>query len=277
MRLVRKGKAKDIFELANGNLMLVFSDRISAFDVRFNQKVPNKGKVLCNFASYWFEKSNIASHFIRMRRNNAMEVKKLSMIPYEFIVRGYYYGSMLERYSSAKGLKSLFGYDPGLKKGSKLPYPIFEITTKSEEHDTPVQRDQIDSLTKDQLAEIERKSLSIYEKLSSIAGRSGFIIADVKLEYGFDEHSGIILGDSIGPDEFRIWLKKDYEPGRTQPSYDKQILRDWLIEIGFKDKLDRLSKKGEIPRIPRIPKGIISQISNRYMFAYKMITRKAIP
>ena len=94
MRLLREGKVKNIFELENGNLLLRFSDRVSAFDIKFEQRIPNKGKVLCNFANFWFNKLDVASHFIAMRLENAMEVRRLSMIPYEFIVRGYYYGSM---------------------------------------------------------------------------------------------------------------------------------------------------------------------------------------
>jgi phosphoribosylaminoimidazole-succinocarboxamide synthase len=279
MHLLRNGKVKDIFELDNGNLMLVFSDRIYAFDIRFEQRVPNKGKVLCKFADYWFKKLNIPNHSIKMRQNNAMEVRKLAMIPYEFIVRGYYYGSMLERYPSDHDLKSIFGINVALKKGSKLPHPFFEITTKSETHDAPIERDLIlnsNALTRDNLDEIENKSLLVYETMSSIAERSGFIIADVKLEYGFDEHNEICLADSIGPDEFRIWLKEDYQPGQTQASYDKQLLRDWLIDIGFKEKLDRLVVKDELPKIPEIPNSLIQQISDRYVYAYEKITGRKL-
>ena len=279
MRLLREGKVKNIFELENGNLLLIFSDRVSAFDIKFDQRIPNKGKVLCKFAYFWFNNLNVPNHFIAMRQDNAIEVRKLSMIPYEFIVRGYYYGSMLERYTLDSDFKSLFGKNLALAKGAKLPNPIFEITTKSEEHDAPVERDKvldsgiIDSGT---LKEIENRSLAIYDAMFSIAKQSGFIIADVKLEFGFDERSKLTLADSIGPDESRIWLEKDYQPGQTQGSYDKQLLRDWLIEIGFKEKLHRLASRGESPNPPKIPEILINQMSDRYIYVYEKITGERI-
>lgn len=279
MRLLREGKVKNIFELESGNLLMVFSDRVSAFDVKFDQRIPNKGKVLCRFADYWFNKLNVPNHFIGMRQNNAMEVRKLSMIPYEFIVRGYYYGSMLERYASDTDFKSLFGSNLSLMKGAKLPRPIFEITTKSEEHDVPVEREKIiDSgiLGRGTLKRIEDRSFAIYDTMFSIAKQSGFIIADVKLEFGFDGQRELTLADSIGPDESRIWLEKDYQPGQTQGSYDKQLLRDWLIEIGFKKEMSRLAMKGEIPKAPKIPDSIISQMSDRYIYVYEKITGEKI-
>lgn len=275
MRLLREGKVKNIFELESGNLLMEFSDRVSAFDIKFDQRIPNKGKVLCRFADYWFNKLNVPNHFIGMRQNNAMEVRKLSMIPYEFIVRGYYYGSMLERYASDTDFKSLFGSNLSLMKGAKLPRPIFEITTKSEEHDVPVEREKIiDSgiLGRGTLKRIEDRSFAIYDTMFSIAKQSGFIIADVKLEFGFDGQSDLILADSLGPDESRIWLEKDYQPGQTQGSYDKQLLRDWLIEIGFRKEMSRLAMKGEIPKAPKIPDSIISQMSDRYIYVYEKIT-----
>jgi phosphoribosylaminoimidazole-succinocarboxamide synthase len=275
MRLLREGKVKNIFLLENGNLLLKFSDRVSAFDIRFDQSIPNKGRVLCKFANFWFNKLDIPSHFIGIRQENTMEVRRVSMIPYEFIVRGYYYGSMLERYSRDTDFKNLFGLNMTLKKGEKLPHPIFEITTKSEEHDVPVNRDEIlDSgiLGGRTLNDIEDKSLAIYKTMSSIANRSGFIIADVKLEFGFDLHNKLILADSIGPDESRIWLERDYQPGQTQGSYDKQLLRDWLIEIGFRQEMLRLASRGEVPKPPRIPEILISEISDRYVFVYERIT-----
>ena len=275
MRLLREGKVKNIFELESGNLLLIFSDRVSAFDIKFDQRIPNKGKVLCKFAYFWFNNLNVPNHFIAMRQDNAIEVRKLSMIPYEFIVRGYYYGSMLERYTLDSDLKSLFGKNLALAKGAKLPNPIFEITTKSEEHDVPVERDKvldsgiIDSGT---LKEIENRSLAIYDAMFSIAKQSGFIIADVKLEFGFDERSKLTLADSIGPDESRIWLEKDYQPGQIQGSYDKQLLRDWLIEIGFKEELRRLALRGESPNPPKIPETLINQMSDRYIYVYEKVT-----
>jgi len=275
MRLLREGKVKNIFQLENGNLLLKFSDRVSAFDIKFDQKIPNKGRILCRFANFWFGKLDVPNHFIGMRQDDAMEVKRLSMIPYEFIVRGYYYGSMLERYTIASDFKYLFGKDLTLKKGAKLPYPIFEITTKSEDHDVPVERGEVlesGILMGGTLKEIEDISLAIYDAMGSISKQSGFIIADVKLEFGFDGHNELTLADSIGPDESRIWLEKDYQPGQTQGSYDKQLLRDWLIEIGFKQEMLRLASRGESPKPPIIPEYLINEMSGRYIYVYEKIT-----
>jgi phosphoribosylaminoimidazole-succinocarboxamide synthase len=108
--------------------------------------------------------------------------------------------------------------------------------------------------------------------MGSVAKSSGFIIADVKLEFGFDERNELNLADSIGPDESRIWLESDYQPGQTQGSYDKQLLRDWLIEIGFKQEMLRLASRGESPKPPRIPEFLINEISDRYIFVYERIT-----
>jgi phosphoribosylaminoimidazole-succinocarboxamide synthase len=279
MRLLREGKVKNIFLQENGNLLLVFSDRVSAFDIKFDQTIPNKGKVLCRFANFWFSKLNVSSHFIGMKRDDAIEVKRLSMIPYEFIVRGYYYGSMLERYTSDGDFQPLFGRTLTLKKGAKLPYPVFEITTKSEEHDVPVERSKIlesGKLNDHTLSEIEDISLAIYDSMGSFAKNSGFIIADVKLEFGFDERGELRLADSIGPDESRLWLEKDYQPGHTQASYDKQILRDWLVEIGFRQEMLQSASKGETPKPPKIPEFLIKQMSDRYVYVYEKITGEKI-
>ena len=279
MRLLREGKVKNIFQLENGNLLLKFTDRISAFDIKFAEKIPNKGKVLCKFAKFWFDKLDAPSHFIGMREENAIEVKRLSMIPYEFIVRGYYYGSMLERYVSTSDFRSLFGRNLTLEKAAKLPLPVFEITTKSEEHDVPVERTKViesGAINSGTLEDIRDLSLMIYDTMCSVANRSGFIIADVKLEFGLDEKNKLTLADSIGPDECRIWLEKDYQPGKTQGSFDKQLLRDWLIEIGFRQEMLRLSSRDEFPRTPKIPELLISQMSNRYIYVYEKITGEKI-
>jgi phosphoribosylaminoimidazole-succinocarboxamide synthase len=279
MRLLREGKVKNIFQLENGNLLLKFTDRVSAFDIKFAEKIPNKGKVLCKFAKFWFDKLDAPSHFIGMREENAIEVKRLSMIPYEFIVRGYYYGSMLERYVSTSDFRSLFGRNLTLKKAAKLPLPVFEITTKSEEHDAPVERTKViesGAINSGTLEDIRDLSLMIYDTMCSVANRSGFIIADVKLEFGLDEKNKLTLADSIGPDECRIWLEKDYQPGKTQGSFDKQLLRDWLIKIGFRQEMLRLSSRDEFPRPPKIPELLISQMSNRYIYVYEKITGEKI-
>jgi phosphoribosylaminoimidazole-succinocarboxamide synthase len=273
MRLMRSGKVKDIYELDNGNILFHFSDRISAFDVKMANPIPKKGEVLCKFAEFWFDTLETPHHMLKVVAKDRMEVKKLQMIPLECVVRGYFYGSFIERYKEHLGKELPSDFRPGL--GSKLPEPIFDPTTKSEEHDRPVNRHTAISLgilSDNDYDFLERTSLSLYRKMSSIVDKAGFIIADVKFEFGLDEKGNILLGDSLGPDEYRLWLKASYEPGKIQESYDKQLLRDWLIKIGFKDTIERLDKEGRKPDPPQISSSVVNDLSTRYIFAYEKIT-----
>ena len=203
-----------------------------------------------------------------------MEVKKLQIkIPLECVVRGYFYGSFVERYKEHLGKELPSSFRPVL--GSKLPEPIFDPTTKSEEHDRPIDRHRVVSsgiLSDNDYDFLERTSISLYKKMSNIVERAGFIIADVKFEFGVDEKGSILLGDSLGPDEYRLWLKTRYQPGKIQESYDKQLLRDWLIEIGFKDTIDRLAMEGKKPESPQISSPVVNELSRRYMIAYEQIS-----
>jgi phosphoribosylaminoimidazole-succinocarboxamide synthase len=163
--------------------------------------------------------------------------------------------------------------------GLKLPEPIFDPTTKSEEHDRPINRHIVISLgilSDNEYDFLERTSISLYKKMSAIVDRAGFIIADVKFEFGLDEKGNILLGDSLGPDEYRLWLKAAYQSGKIQDSYDKQLLRDWLIKIGFKDKIERLAKEGIKPEPPQISSSVVNDLSRRYIFAYELISGRRL-
>jgi phosphoribosylaminoimidazole-succinocarboxamide synthase len=277
MKLIRKGKVKDIYELENGNLLFHFSDRISAFDIQMTNLVPRKGEVLCKFTEFWFNSLDTKNHMIRLHDNHKMEVKRLEMIPIECVVRGYLYGSLFERLSRSTNDDIVLGnFTP--VKAARLPNPVFDPTTKSEEHDIPVTReDAVHSgvISDNDYDYLKQSSISLYNKMSDIIERSGFIIADVKIEYGRDPISGdILLGDSIGPDEFRLWLRSDYSPGRDQESFDKQLLRDWLIKTGFKERVDNTMKdQGKIVP-PVIPPQLLSELTKRYLWAYEQITHK---
>jgi phosphoribosylaminoimidazole-succinocarboxamide synthase len=277
MKLIRKGKVKDIYELENGNLLFHFSDRISAFDIQMTNLVPRKGEVLCKFTEFWFNSLDTKNHMIRLHDNHKMEVKRLEMIPIECVVRGYLYGSLFERLSRSTNDDIVLGnFTP--VKAARLPNPVFDPTTKSEEHDIPVKReDAVRSgvISDNDYDYLKQSSISLYNKMSDIIERSGFIIADVKIEYGRDPISGdILLGDSIGPDEFRLWLRSDYLPGRDQESFDKQLLRDWLIKTGFKERVDNTIKdQGKIVP-PVIPPQLLSELTKRYLWAYEQITHK---
>lgn len=277
MRLTRSGKVKDIYELDSGNILFHFSDRISAFDVKMATPIPKKGEVLCKFAEFWFDTLQTPNHMLKVVAKDKMEVKKLQMIPLECVVRGYFYGSFVERYKEHLGKELPSSFRPVL--GSKLPEPIFDPTTKSEEHDRPIDRHRLVSsgiLSDIHYDFLEKTSISLYKKMSNIVERAGFIIADVKFEFGVDEKGSILLGDSLGPDEYRLWLKTRYQPGKIQESYDKQLLRDWLIEIGFKDTIDRLAMEGKKPKSPQISSQVVNELTRRYIFAYEQISGRRL-
>ncbi len=277
LRLVRKGKVKDIYELDDGNILFHFSDRVSAFDVMMKTPIPRKGEVLCRFGEFWFESLGTPHHMIKVVDKDKMAVKRLTMIPVECVVRGYFYGSFADRYQSRLGKDLPADFTPVL--AGKLPRPIFDPTTKSEEHDLPIGREEVISsgiLNETEYDYLEKTSISLYEKMSQIADRAGFIIADVKFEFGKDDKGDIVLGDSLGPDEYRLWLKADYQPGKTQEAYDKQLLRDWLIRTGFKTEVDRLAKEGRKPDPPMVAPEIVSELGRRYILAYERISGRKL-
>jgi phosphoribosylaminoimidazole-succinocarboxamide synthase len=277
MRLMRNGKVKDIYELESGNILFHFSDRISAFDVKMATPIPKKGEVLCKFAEFWFDTLETPHHMLKVVAKDKMEVKKLEMIPIECVVRGYFYGSFTERYKERLGKELPLDFRPVL--ASKLPEPIFDPTTKSEEHDRPINRRRAISLgflSENDYDFLERTSISLYKKMTTVVDRAGFIIADVKFEFGLDEKGNMVLGDSLGPDEYRLWLKAAYQPGKIQESYDKQLLRDWLIQIGFRDKIERLAKEGRKPESPEISSSVVNELSRRYIYAYELITGRRL-
>ena len=279
MRIFRKGKVKDLYILDNGNILFHFSDRVSAFDIKMVNSIPRKGEVLCRFAKFWFDSLDTKNHMVGLHNSDKMEVKRMKMIPLECVVRGYFYGSLEERYH--KGVThDLLSTSFMPIKAAKLPEPIFDPTTKSEEHDIPTTKEEIVSsglLSTGDYEYVKETSLVLYKKMSSIVEKAGFIIADVKFEFGRDLRTGeILLGDSLGPDEYRLWLRCDYTPGKSQESYDKQLLRDWLVKIGFKETISEYSKKGEKPPPPQIPKEIAIELSKRYVYAYEKISGKKL-
>jgi phosphoribosylaminoimidazole-succinocarboxamide synthase len=284
LKLLHQGKVKDVYyedDNDNNNLVFVFSDRISAFDVNMNQEVPKKGEILCKFAKFWFDNLDVENHFIKTIDSNKMLVEHLSMIPIECVVRGYFYGSLVDRYNNNKlDMKNSqdfeilsHNFDPVI--ASKLSEPLFDPTTKSLDHDGPISKNEIISsniLSNNDFVFLKNKSIELYLKMTKIIGLAGFLIADVKFEFGFNRKGEIILGDSLGPDEYRIWKSGDYKKGYIQESYDKQILRDWLTTIGFKKKVNDYKSANTKPEPPQLPSSLINKISKRYILAYEMIT-----
>lgn len=274
MEFIHSGKVKDVYELDDENLLFHFTDRVSAYDVPMVTNIEGKGEILCKFAEFWFNYLDIKNHMVRLDAKDKMVVKKLSMIPLECVVRGYLYGSLFERYTTTENIK---GLDRNLKLGSRLSIPIFDPTTKSQIHDVPISEDQIlerEILNKSELDYLRNTSIDLYNQMSKISDKSGFILADVKFEFGKDPKSDeITLADSLGPDEFRMWTKVSYKPGQEQISYDKQFLRDWLTKVGFRDKV-KLSKFGEKPTPPELPPSVVNELLKRYSHVYEKISKK---
>jgi len=261
----KRGKVKDVYDIGHDQLLFIFTDRVSAYDVVLPSTIPRKGEVLAKLAAFW------PHHMVRIDDANRMVVRKLKMIPVEAVVRGYLYGSLYERLT--KGEISL-PVEPVL--AAKLPEPYFDPTTKSDVKDEPVTIEQIEEegwLDSEQLEAMKSKAVEIYNKMSVRAENAGFILADLKLEFGFDKQENIVLADSIGPDEFRLWPKAEYSPGKIQESYDKQPIRDWLGKVGYKKTLDEARKEGRpTPRPPDLPAELIHETSRRYIIAYERLT-----
>ena len=270
MKFLTSGKVKDVYELEDGKLLFKFSNRVSAYDVKFKDEIPKKGEVLCKFAQYWFKKLDVPNHFVERKSDTEIVVRKLNMLPIECVVRGYFYGSLVSRWKDGK-----ISLEDGTQTdlAAKLPRPIFDPTTKSA-HDMPVNREEVISqklVTNDEYDWLSEESIKIYEKMARIANDAGFILADLKLEFG-KENDAIILADSIGPDEFRLWPKDEYKIGETQQAYDKQLLRDWLAENGYQKKFDDARSSGNEPIAPSIPTDLISKMTQRYVTAYQKLT-----
>ena len=267
----KRGKVKDIYELDSEELLFVFTDRVSAYDIVLPSTIPRKGEVLCKLAAYWFNYLKIPHHMVRVEDANRMVVRRLKMIPVECVVRGYLYGSLYERLVKGEVNLPVKPINAG-----KLPEPYFDPTTKSDVKDEPVTVDQIVDegwLDLEEITVLNERSVGIYKKMSERADKAGFILADLKLEFGFDDESNIVLADSIGPDEFRLWPKENYSPGKNQESYDKQVIRDWLSKVGYKTNLDAARKAGQpTPRPPDLPKDLIDETSKRYVIAYERLT-----
>ena len=274
MKFLTSGKVKDVYDLEDGNLQFKFSDRVSAYDVKFNDEIPKKGEVLCKFAEFWFNELDIPNHFVRRISDTEIIVRKMEMLPIECIVRGYFYGSLVERYNNNS--IQLDNVDD-ISLAEKLPTPIFDPTTKAE-HDVPITK--IDAIKFGLVSEHEfdwlaKTSIQIYNIMSAKAKSAGFILADLKLEFGKHENK-LFLSDSIGPDEYRLWLKDDYSVGKIQEAYDKQLLRDWLTDNGFKKKFDDARASGKEPTPPSIPKELVKKMTDRYEKSYESIVNQKL-
>ncbi|MBA4464325.1 MAG: phosphoribosylaminoimidazolesuccinocarboxamide synthase [Nitrosopumilaceae archaeon] len=270
MKFLTSGKVKDLYDPGDDMLVFKFSDRVSAYDVKFKEDIPKKGEVLCKFAEFWFNELPVSNHFVKRQSDTEIMVKKMKMLPIECVVRGYFYGSLVSRWKKGE-VQVPEGTDTTL--AAKLPKPIFDPTTKSE-HDIPIDKSkalEMKLVTEEQYNWLEKTSIDIYKKMAEISDSAGFILADLKLEFGILDGK-ITLGDSIGPDEYRLWPKDSYEVGKIQEAYDKQLLRDWLTANGYQKQFDDDRDAGKEPTAPAIPEEIIQKMTQRYVTAYEKVT-----
>ena len=275
MKFLRSGKVKDIYELDDGNLLFHFSDRVSAFDVKFPTPIPRKGEILCKFAKFWFKKIQTPNHYVKTEAKDKMVVKKMEMIPIECVVRGYFYGSFIQRWKEGQ---ITIPKNIDTRIAAKMQEPIFDPTTKSETHDLPITKNIALArglVSTKEFDWLEETSIDVYKNMSKIAEKSGFILADLKLEFGKSSDE-ILLGDSIGPDEYRMWPKDTYQVGKTQQSFDKQLLRDWLAVRGFQKRFEEDRNAGKDPLAPELPSELSQEMSTRYIAAYERITGQTL-
>jgi phosphoribosylaminoimidazole-succinocarboxamide synthase len=270
------GKVRELYQADDGVLLLVASDRISAFDFVLDTPIPGKGKILTKLSLWWFERlaDLVPNHLIDAPApaefaGRAMACKPLRMVQAECVARGYLAGSGLAEYRR-DGRVCGIALPEGLEDGSRLPAPIFTPATKAPrgEHDENVTFDQLASSTGAELAaELRRITLAVYERGAELAAQRGIIVADTKLELGFDAEGTLTLGDEVlTPDSSRFWPADQWQPGRSQPSFDKQYVRDWLLspESGW----DRNS--GQPP--PPLPGRVIERTRETYIESYERIT-----
>jgi phosphoribosylaminoimidazole-succinocarboxamide synthase len=276
MRHVYSGKVREVYETDDGVLLLVATDRISAFDYVLETEIPDKGKILTQLSLWWFEQLTdiVPNHLVNAPipaefAGRATACRRLNMIPVECVARGYLAGSGLAEYRESGAVCGV-PLPTGLADGSRLPEPIFTPATKAPrgEHDENIPASAVAEIVgADAAAEIERITLGVYARGADVAARRGIIVADTKVELGFDADGTLVLADEVlTPDSSRFWPADQWQPGRSQPSLDKQYIRDWLAspESGW----DRHG--GEEP--PPLPEPVVERTRDRYVTAYESIT-----
>jgi len=262
----KRGKVRDVYDLGD-RLLIVSTDRISAFDVILQNAIPHKGESLNRLSVYWFNKTKniIPNHVLDVIDQRTVLVRKTEPIKIEFVVRGYLYGSAWENYSKGKAICGI-KLPKGLKKAEKLPEPILTPTTKAEiGHDVQMTKKYIVKiLGKNVAKEIGEICIKLYEQSSVKAEKSGIIIADTKFEFGFWKGKLMLIDELLTPDSSRFWPKDKYVVGKNQPSFDKQYVRDYLESVGW----------NKHPPAPILPDYVILETSKKYIEAYERLTSK---
>ena len=277
--LLHRGKVRDIFDIDDNNMLIVTTDRLSAFDVVFDQPIPEKGMILTSIANYWFQKTEhiIQNHLTgtsleevlpkdeaEMLAGRAIVVKKLRPLAVEAVVRGYLIGSGWKEYLSS-GMVCGIPLPPKMKLAQQLLTPLYTPSSKAGvgEHDANISFQETESIVGSALAtQIKEVSLKIYQFAAEHALNCGIIIADTKFEFGLDEDNQLTLMDeALTPDSSRFWSAADYQPGSSPNSYDKQIIRDYLETLGWDKK----------PPAPRLPDNIMHQAAEKYHQIYSIL------
>ncbi len=262
--LFKRGKVRDLYDL-DDKLLIVSTDRISAFDVVLPNGIPYKGEALNRLSVYWFNETEkiVPNHLLGIVDPRTVLVRKVAPVKIEFVVRGYLYGSAWEQYKAGEDICGL-RLPSGLRKAEKLPEPILTPTTKADVgHDVELTRDKvIGMISKDLVKEIEETCLKIYERASKRAESKGIIIADTKFEFGLLEGHLLLIDELLTPDSSRFWPKDKYEVGKNQASFDKQYVRDYLMSIGWNKQ----------PPAPILPDNVILETSEKYIEAYEKLT-----
>ncbi len=279
--LLHRGKVRDIYAIGQDKLLIIQTDRLSAFDVVLPTAVPGKGKVLTQLSNFWFEKLNhiLPNHLTGILPESvvsteereqvidrAFVVKRLKPLPIEAIVRGYIVGSGWKDYQRTGAISGIM-LPPGLQEAGKLPAgAIFTPSTKAMagEHDENISFDECEQLLGQTLAaEVRSKAIALYTEAADYAASRGVIIADTKFEFGQDHAGNLYLIDEVlTPDSSRFWPSDQYQPGKNPPSYDKQFVRDWLEQL----------KWNKQPPAPAIPDDILAQTVKRYQEALRRLT-----
>jgi phosphoribosylaminoimidazole-succinocarboxamide synthase len=272
LTLLASGKVRELYELGD-DLLMVASDRISTYDVVHPTPIPDKGKVLTGLSVLWFDLTHdlVPNHLISATdgvpdefRGRGLRVRRLEMLPVECVVRGYLSGSGWKDYQ-ATGKVSGIELPPGLRESEQLPEPLFTPSTKAEEgHDEAIDFEQAAELagSRELAGRMREASLAVYSTIAAHARERGIILADTKFEFGLDGDGTLTLADEVcTPDSSRFWPADRYEPGRGQPSFDKQYVRDWASGTGW-DKT---------PPAPAIPDDVVAQTRERYVTAYERL------
>lgn len=281
IKKLSSGKVREIYEIDGDKLFLVVSDRISAFDYILPSPIPNKGKILNQISKFWFDfvQDIVPNHIISTDTKDfpqefqtpefegrSMLVKKLKMLPVECIVRGYITGSGWKSYQE-NGTVCGITLPEGLQESEKLPEAIFTPSTKAEigEHDENISFEKVVEMLGFELAtKLRDKTLEIYSKCAEYAAQKGVLIADTKFEFGLDENGELVLADEVlTPDSSRFWPAQDYQVGRSQKSFDKQYLRDWIKSSGYNPETGS-----------PIPDDVIQTTAKKYAEAFEIITGK---